>query len=63
MCKAFDDHFENGRQLGISQGISQGKEMLLIAQIKDGEISIENAAKRMDMTPKEFADKYKLSLK
>ena len=58
MCKAFDDHYESGRQ----QGIEQGKELLLLALISDGEITIENAAKRMNMTPNEFAKKYNLPL-
>lgn len=70
MCKAFDDHYESGRQQGIeqgieqgiAQGIAQGKELLLLALISDGEITIENAAKRMNMTPNEFAKKYNLPL-
>lgn len=56
MCKAFDDHYESGRK----EGVSQGKEIILLAQIKDGEITIESAAKRLDMTPEEFMKKYHL---
>ena len=60
MCKAIDDMMKDSFDAGISQGISQGKEMILLGMIHDGEITIENAAKRMNMSPKEFANKYHL---
>ena len=66
MCKAFEDHYESGRKFGFNQGISEGisqeRETLLLALIKDKEITIESAARRMDMTPEEFAAKYSSKL-
>lgn len=66
MCKAFEDHYESGRKIGydqgFDQGISQGKETILLAQIKDGEITIESAARRLEMSPDEFVKKYKLPI-
>ena len=45
MCKAFEDHYESGRKFGFNQGISEGisqeRETLLLALIKDKEITIE----------------------
>lgn len=46
--------FADGISQGISQGISKGMTMLLIAQVKDNEITIESAAKRLGITEEEF---------
>lgn len=58
MCKAIDDMMKDSFDAGISQGISQGKEIVLLALISQGTISIENAAEQMNMSPQEFAGKY-----
>ena len=49
---------EEGREVGREEGREEGRTELLIAQIHDGEISIESAAKRMNMTPDEFGKRY-----
>ena len=45
------------RREGIEEGIEKGREILLIALVKDGEISLESAAKRLNITVDEFRDK------
>lgn len=40
------------------EGRLEGRIEVLIAQIQDGEVTIESAAKRLDMTPEEFKKKY-----
>jgi len=55
MCKAIDDLINDGIQQGMRQGIEQGREELLMALVKDGEISIISAAKRLNITTEEFA--------
>ena len=47
---------EEGREQGIQQGIQEGiyTTINLIAQVKEGEITKESAAKRLNITPEEF---------
>ena len=40
------------------EGRMEARTELLIALIHDGEITIESAAKRLDMTPEQFEEKY-----
>ena len=39
---------------GIAQGQISGQRILLVAMVRDGEITIESAAKRLNVTPEEF---------
>lgn len=50
MCNLSDLIEERGIEKGIEKGIEQGKLTTLIALVQDGLISIEEAAKRADMT-------------
>ena len=50
MCNYSDLIEERGIEKGIKQGIEKGKLTILIALVQDGLISIEEAAKRADMT-------------
>ena len=51
---------EEGREEGIKEGLKignqEGKLAILVAQINDGEISIESAAKRMNMSKADFKE-------
>ena len=49
-----EEGIEQGIQQGIKQGIQQGINQLLIAQVKEGEITKESAAKRLNITVEEF---------
>lgn len=66
MCKAIDDLINDGRvegrEEGRAEGLIEGRELLLFAQVKDGEITIESASKRLNITPEEFKFKYEQSL-
>ena len=46
---------------GIKQGIEQGKYQLLFALYRDGEITIESASKRLNITSEEFLKLYEQS--
>lgn len=46
--------FDEGMEKGIAQGQISGQRILLIAMVRDGEITIESAAKRLNVTPEEF---------
>ena len=48
---------EEGREEGKEEGIGIGMLKLLICLVNDGEITIENAAKRLNITPEEFQKK------
>ena len=50
MCNLSDLIEERGIEKGIKQGIEKGKLTTLISLVQDGLISIEEAAKRADMT-------------
>ena len=45
---------EEGREEGIEQGIQQGEIVTLITLVKEGEITKESAAKRLNITVEEF---------
>ncbi len=51
MCKAFEDEREEGRE----EGRVEGKINALVELVKDGLIKLEDAAKRLNMTPEELA--------
>ena len=50
MCKAFEDEREEGRE----EGLVEGKINALIELVKDGLLKLEEAAKRLNMTPEEL---------
>ncbi len=51
VCKAFEDEREEGRE----EGLVEGKINALIELVKDGLLKLEEAAKRLNMTPEELA--------
>ena len=60
-CEAREDYerrligqYKQGMNAGIEAGREEGKIDLLIAQVKDGLISIDNAAKYLEITQDEF---------
>ena len=60
-CEAREDYerrligqYKQGMNAGIEAGREEGKIDLLIAQVKDGLISIDNAAKYLGITQDEF---------
>ena len=46
------------REEGRGEGRMEARTELLIAQIHDGEITIESAARRLNITPEQFEEKY-----
>ena len=54
---------EQGIERGIEQGIEQGKINTLLSLVKDGLLSIVDAAKRADMDLTTFKQKYDAYLK
>lgn len=46
------------REEGREEGRMEARTELLIAQIHDGEITIESAARRLNITPEQFEEKY-----
>ena len=46
----------NLKEEGREEGIGIGMLKLLICLVNDGEITIENAAKRLNITPEEFQE-------
>lgn len=55
MCNLAEGVYESG----IEKGIEKGKQILLIAMVKDGELTVENAAKRLGITIEQFEEKMK----
>lgn len=55
MCKAFEDEREEGRAEGRAEGRVEGKINALVELVKDGLLKLEDAAKRLNMTPEELA--------
>ena len=47
---------EEGKEEGLKIGNQEGKLAILVALINDGEISIESAAKRMNMSKADFKE-------
>lgn len=50
VCKAWDDHMERGRR----EGRREGQRELLVSLVKDGLLAIPEAAKRVELSEKEF---------
>lgn len=50
MCKAFEDH----KLSGVKEGLKEGKRTVLIALVNDGDITIEKAAEKMEVSVDEF---------
>ncbi len=65
MCKAIEgirndarlEGIEEGIEEGIKEGIKEGVLKTLISLVKDGVLTITDAAKRADMTVSEFEEK------
>ena len=47
----------NLKEEGREEGREEERWQLLIAMVNDGEITTENAAKRLNITPEEFQEK------
>ncbi len=54
MCNLSDLIEERGIEKGIEKGIEQGRRSTLIALVQDGLLSVEEAAKRTEMTVEDF---------
>ena len=52
MCKAWDDHYENGRQSGKEEGKTEGLLFSVRNVMKKLNMSVENAMEFLDI-PKE----------
>ncbi len=67
MCREMDQIYnegvEQGIERGIEQGIEQGKINTLLSLVKDGLLSIVDAAKKADMDLPTFKQKYDAYLK
>ncbi len=57
MCKAIEGIRNDARLEGIEEGIKEGVLKTLISLVKDGVLTITDAAKRADMTVSEFEKK------
>ena len=64
MCKAWDDHKkagiregeERGRNAGIREGEERGRKGILISLCRSGEISVEVAAREMNISTEKFRE-------
>ena len=64
MCKAWDDHKkagiregeERGRKAGIQEGEERGRKGILISLCRSGEISVEVAAREMNISTEKFRE-------
>ena len=54
MCEVLDRVEARGREEGIKEGIKEGTVNILISLVNDGILSIEDAAKRADMSEESF---------
>lgn len=54
MCEVLDRVEARGREEGIKEGIKEGTVNILISLVKDGILSISDAAKRADMSEERF---------
>lgn len=58
MCKAFEDYKQLGKVEGFNEGriegFDEGKRTVLVAMVKDGDITIEKAAMRLNISEEEF---------
>ena len=57
VCKAIEDMKTNAKNEGIAEGMNKGFLEALVGLVKDGLISLAEAAKRANMTVSEFEDK------
>ena len=57
VCKAIEDMKKNAKNEGIAEGMNKGFLEALVGLVKDGLISLAEAAKRANMTVSEFEDK------
>ena len=55
MCNLSDGLIEKGRK----EGLIEGREQTLFSLVKDGVLTLSNAAQRAGMEPSEFEQKYK----
>lgn len=66
MCNLSEVLIENaildGMEKGIEKGIEKGTFNTYVSLVKDGILSKEDAAKRLNMQPEEFEEKMALSL-
>lgn len=60
MCKAWDDHkkagIREGRKEGIREGEERGRKGILISLCRSGEISVEVAAREMNISTEKFRE-------
>ena len=54
MCEIYDNIMEKGIEKGIEKGEKKGVLKILIGLVKDGILTLAEAAKRADMTVEEF---------
>ena len=54
MCKAITDLIQDGRDAGKTEGKKEGKIETLVDLINDGDMTVEKAASKMQITEKEF---------
>ena len=58
MCKAFADHMERGRREGRQEGRREGRQegqiMILYDLIKEGILTLSEAAGRLALTEEDF---------
>lgn len=52
MCKAWDDH----KKAGIREGEERGRKGILISLCRSGEISVEVAARKMNISTEKFKE-------
>ena len=56
MCKAITDLIEDGREEGKTEGKIEGKIETLADLVKDGDMTVEKAASKMQITVEEFIE-------
>jgi predicted transposase YdaD len=56
MCKAITDLIEDGREEGKTEGKIEGKIETLADLVNDGDMTVEKAASKMQITVEEFLD-------
>ena len=54
MCKAIEDMRAEARNEGIEQGIEQGAMQVLSGLVRDGVLTLKDAAARAGVAPEEF---------
>ena len=57
MCKAIEDMIKERACIEREEGKIEGKYVILITLVKDGILTAQEAAKRMNMTEEEFRSK------